>query len=31
MGCISQNGCLGPKRREKEVYTDLIEQIYSES
>ena len=31
MGCISQNGCLGPRRREKEIYTELVDQIYSDA
>lgn len=31
MGCVSEAGCLGPRRREREVYIDLIESIHQEA
>ena len=31
MGCVSENGCLGPKKREREVHAELIDKIHEES
>jgi hypothetical protein len=30
MGCISESGCLGPKRRDREVYAELLDAIHVE-
>lgn len=28
MGCISEGGCLGPKRRQRDVYAQLVDSIH---
>lgn len=31
MGCVNESGCLGPKRRERDVYADLLDAIHEEA
>ena len=31
MGCVNENGCLGPKKRARDVYADLLDSIHEEA